>query len=649
MKIATYHKMLGDEVTYIKGNISDKIIHIATEDILSYLIDLNIPLSKSRILINEYIKKGSSDLIESIIAPINDPDLQGTILKKLQLYRTAKNQKRLNEIFFWDRIYVTTLFTFYWTTTIKCIHDAKQYVLDENDLFVGGVMASLIPNEMENETGVKPISGLLDSPGQFDQNDIIIDDLPPDYLMLDQIDYEYPAKDSYITFMTKGCTRTCSFCSVPKIEPSYREYVPTQSKIDYISRSFGRKKNLLLMDNNVLASPSFPKIIDEILSMGFTKDALYTPENNFEIYMELLKKGEDDKSYLISIYTILMKFKTEFNKKRYKGSRTDYDKFLNILIENRLNDRLTISKNGLMNAYDDLSPIIQKYRKKSKRKIYVDFNQGTDARYVTDEIMRKLSKLPIRPLRIAFDYIGMKDAYVKAVELAAKYKINELSNYLLYNFKDSPNELWERMKINIDLSNKLDIEIFSFPMKYIPLYGEESKSRTYIGSKWNKKFIRSIQIILNVTKGIVASGDEFFNRAFGKTENEFMSIIHMPEAYIMYRDIYEKSGLIEVWKQQFSDLTQDELAHVLPIIYKSEFFDLKLNDFNDKLSTFLSHYQPIDTQTDIYKSKDSYSKVRQKYNKLIKDDVFLDMTLTYDFDNSSLEKLGKSLYSTHLN
>ena len=112
MKISSYHKKLGDSITYIKGNISDEVISMATEDILSYLVDLKIPFSKSRSLINEYIKRGKSDLLQSILCPIDDPDLQGTILRKLELYRTAKNQKRLNEIFYWDRIYITTLFTF---------------------------------------------------------------------------------------------------------------------------------------------------------------------------------------------------------------------------------------------------------------------------------------------------------------------------------------------------------------------------------------------------------------------------------------------------------------------------------------------------------------------------------------------------------
>ena len=111
-----------------------------------------------------------------------------------------------------------------------------------------------------------------------------------------------------------------------------------------------------------------------------------------------------------------------------------YNQFNKALIDNRLTDQLTITKNGLNNAYKHISPIIEKYRIKAKRNRYVDFNQGTDARYVTDDIMKKMSELPIKPLRIAFDYIGMRNQYEKAVRLAAKYGIRELSNYLLYNF-----------------------------------------------------------------------------------------------------------------------------------------------------------------------------------------------------------------------
>ena len=37
---------------------------------------------------------------------------------------------------------------------------------------------------------------------------------------------------------------------------------------------------------------------------------------------------------------------------------------------------------------------------------------------------------------------------------------------------------------------------YSFPMKYHPLLGEFSHNRNYIGKHWNRKYIRSIQAIL---------------------------------------------------------------------------------------------------------------------------------------------------------
>ena len=39
------------------------------------------------------------------------------------------------------------------------------------------------------------------------------------------------------------------------------------------------KKHLLLLDNNVLASSQFPKIVQDIKKMGFAKGAIYIEPN----------------------------------------------------------------------------------------------------------------------------------------------------------------------------------------------------------------------------------------------------------------------------------------------------------------------------------------------------------------------------------
>ena len=63
---------------------------------------------------------------------------------------------------------------------------------------------------------------------------------------------------------------------------------------------------------------------------------------------------------------------------------------------------------------------------------------------------------------------------MKAVRLAHVYGQKEMSNYILYNFDDTPEDFYERLKINIDLNEEFKNDatktsIYSFPMRYIPL------------------------------------------------------------------------------------------------------------------------------------------------------------------------------------
>ena len=89
-----------------------------------------------------------------------------------------------------DFVGVTTLFTFYWDITIKTIEFAKTLVKDINRLQVGGVLASIQPEEIYEATGIKPHCGTLHSKGDIDSdNNEIKDNLPLNYSILDEIDY----------------------------------------------------------------------------------------------------------------------------------------------------------------------------------------------------------------------------------------------------------------------------------------------------------------------------------------------------------------------------------------------------------------------------------------------------------------------------
>ena len=90
-------------------------------------------------------------------------------------------------------------------------------------------------------------------------------------------------------------------------------------------------------------------------------------------------------------------------------------------------------------------------------------------------------------------------------------------------------------------------------MKFIPLFGEEAKGRHYTGKFWNKKFIRAIQSISNVTRGIVPPERSFFERAFGKDEEEYLELLYMPETFIIYRSLFEEElGITEKWRKFIS-------------------------------------------------------------------------------------------------
>ena len=136
---------------------------------------------------------------------------------------------------------------------------------------------------------------------------------------------------------------------VPKLEGGQRDTNSLSEVIEGVNRLYGEKRDLILMDNNVVASANFKDIIAEIIDLGFERGAT-------------LKRG------------------------RYELQRR------------------------------------------------VDFNQGVDARILCKDPMylQQLSRIALKPLRIAFDHLGVKKPYAQAIRFAAEAGITELSNYMLY-------------------------------------------------------------------------------------------------------------------------------------------------------------------------------------------------------------------------
>ena len=402
----------------------------------------------------------------------------------------------------WDRVYVTTLFTFEWKRTASAIDFAIRAAGNQPErVFAGGIAVSLMHEAFVNEprwAGVRFINGLLDGPPavalclsaddyEFGANDLTgtpIEKLVPDYGILDDIDYSYPVHDAYFGYASRGCVRNCSFCGVPKLEGAQREMPPLANLVEGVAKRHGEKKDLVLMDNNITASTRYKEVIAEIRDLGFTPGAKLTRNGNRPV----------------------------------------------------------------------------------KRR--VDFNQGVDARILakSDMFLREMSKICISPLRIAFDHIGVRKVYEKSIRMAADNQITSLSNYMLYNFMDTPTDLYQRMRLNIDLNEELGIRIWSFPMRYQPV---TLKDRSHVGKKWNRYYLRSFQIMLQATKGVVSGSPSFFRRAYGENAEEFERLLRLPHAFIFHREYFEdgegkaQRDEYESLRRSLSDSQEEEFARLL--------------------------------------------------------------------------------------
>lgn len=607
MKLATYHRKLGDNVVFYKGDLKQFVL----EDICCQLIDKisridhSINWNDNRSEIIQFIQKGIRSIKLSLI------DKSQFTIALDNWFEHYKNQYRKGEYYKnpkWDRVCVTSLFTFHWDITIETIEFAKKIVKDVNEVKVGGVLATVLTNEVEQETGITPHKGLLDKAGALDNNDIVIDNLPLDYSILEEIEYKYPENNAYYGYMTRGCIRNCSFCAVPKLEPVFQEFISLKKQLKEVSNTYGAKRNLLLLDNNVLASDCFPEIIEEIKESGYSKDSKYIEPNQLDIAIKNLKSGINDRAFIRKSHSLLQQLLQRLNGENQQN-------LYNLMETLSLLSVNTATKQNILTIYPAVKELYEKHRNKTPKKRYVDFNQGVDARLlVKDEMkMKLLSEIPINPLRIAFDSMKYEKIYVKAVELAAKYGISHLSNYLLYNEKDKPVELYQRLKINVDLCESLGINIYSFPMKFHPINGKEwYANRNYIGKHWNRKYIRAIQTILNATKGKIGKGKSFFYEAFGHDEVEYHKLLYMPETYILFRFFFKDMGYTERWWNEFNNFSTIDLNTVKTIIEKNDFTDIDNLNCSKPIKDFLRNHYLISREeiknpnSKIYKEKLKY-------------------------------------------
>ncbi|AET67997.1 hypothetical protein Desor_2423 [Desulfosporosinus orientis DSM 765] len=599
MKLATYYRSRGNDVRFFKGNLKEFAASLLCEEYLLEVCDSTQAKYTSQIF--QFIKTGQYAPIDAI------PGFRRSDNESLlKLYRKMYKDEQFPQF---DVICITTLFTFYWGETVDTINYAKKFLKKRGKILVGGIAASIMPDKIYEDTGVKPNIGLLNVPGILDNDsEVIIDELPLDYSILEEIDYKYPASNAYFAYMTRGCTNRCAFCAVPRLEPYYCNYISLKPQLEKADDMFGAQKDLLLMDNNVFASERFDEIIDEIKACGFGLGATYTPPSEYEIAISNLRAPKKERRNIRAYTKKMIELYDKISERLPEKEQAEF-----YLARENANLLYAIyaTRESILEFDTITRPLYEKHFKRVNRTRYIDFNQGIDARLVTNEKMRKLSEVNIRPLRIAFDHYSMKDTYIKAVKLAAKYNIKDLSNYLLYNYDDKPEDLYERMKLNVELCEELGVTIYSFPMKYHPIDDPDYfNNRDYIGIHWNRKFIRAIQAVLNATKGKIGRGKTFFEEAFGCNVDEFRKILWMPEAMIIYRYKYDQikreqysklkgkkiqyedeCDLTNEWWQKFKSLTDEQSTKLKKIVSKNHFTKEDHNCSDAKILEVLEYYK----------------------------------------------------------
>ena len=486
-----------------------------------------------------------------------------------------------------DKVLITTLFTFDFS---MCIQTIQYYIaiVGIQKVFVGGIAATIMPEKfLERIPDLKLNLGQLTSSRMLGyDDDENIDIMELDYDILWDVSYEYAAADSYFIYTTRGCPRKCSFCAVKTLEPDFYDCDNICDQINNVNKQFGIKKQLLIMDNNILYSNNFRYTVEILKGLGFGRDNnKIRKNNNMKYYLNSLDRririGKKYDALLARIKKVFLNLKfARINK----ADAEVLKKFIDII--NADNEEKLIST--LYEEYDFLNDSFERYNYHMITR-YVDFNQGLDARLFGDEKAKQLSELAVKPCRIAFDNLNCQNDYINAMEKAVKYGIRYFSNYLLYNYDEKPESLWERLNINIQFCIKhKKISLFSFPMKYASI---EQTDRNYVGKWWNRKYLRAINVILNVTSGVVAKEEDFFVRAFGHDEFEFLDILAMPDDFIRYRDFFEKNGLIQSWKTAYHKLSDEEKEELIKVLERMvDEPEILYLQYSDKLSKVLYFY-----------------------------------------------------------
>jgi len=114
----------------------------------------------------------------------------------------------------------------------------------------------------------------------------------------------------------------------------------------------------------------------------------------------------------------------------------------------------------------------------------VDFEQGLDARLLTDHHAQRIAELNLSLVRFAWDDIKSESPIMEAMEkiLAVGIPKSKLRVYVLFNFNDTPEDTLYRFQTLKDMS------IWSNPARFQAL--DALKRNAYVAPAWTERKLR---------------------------------------------------------------------------------------------------------------------------------------------------------------
>jgi len=189
-----------------------------------------------------------------------------------------------------DKIYITSLFTYAW----EPVHEVIRYYSQKYkkaEIIVGGIYATLCEDHLKETFKDRIIihKGVINE----------VEDVLPDYSLV-------PDWNASIIFSSRGCIRKCPFCAVSKLEPEFY----AKESIKHLV--YPNHKKIILWDNNILASPTWEKIFQELEELNLEVDF------NQGLDARLITPRVVEKLLRLKIPIIRLAFDTQFVREPLK-------------------------------------------------------------------------------------------------------------------------------------------------------------------------------------------------------------------------------------------------------------------------------------------------------------------------------------------